>query len=99
MTIKEKRDAKSLVVEISGRVDSVTAPELSEYLKDAIQGVEDLTLNFKDVDYVSSAGLRVMLYAQKTMNAQGGTLVLTNVNDDIKDTLELTGLLGILTIK
>lgn len=98
MNIKEKREGKTLNVEIIGRVDSVTAPKLSEYLKESIKDVEDLRIDFSGVDYVSSAGLRVLIFAQKTMSVQG-SLTLTGVNDDIKDTLELTGLLDILTIK
>lgn len=98
MTVKQKKENNKLTIYISGRVDTTTAPDLSEYLKDALNGVQELVLDLKEVDYVSSAGLRVILFAQKTMNAQG-SMVVTNVNKDIMETFELTGFTDILTIK
>lgn len=98
MTVKQKKENNKLTIYISGRVDTTTAPDLSEYLKDALNGVQELVLDLKEVDYVSSAGLRVILFAQKTMNAQG-SMVVTNVNNDIMETFELTGFTDILTIK
>lgn len=97
MTIKQKKENKTLTVSISGRVDTNTAPELLEFLQGAMPGVEELILDLAEVDYVSSAGLRVILYAQKTMTSQGSMKVI-NVNSDIMETFELTGFSDILTI-
>ena len=97
MNIKLKNEDKKAIVAISGRVDTNTAPELLEFLKGAMPGVEELVLDFAELEYVSSAGLRVVLFAQKTMNAQG-SMVIINVNQDIMETFELTGFTDILTI-
>ncbi len=97
MTIKQKKENKTLTVFISGRVDTKTAPELLEFLQGAMPGVEELILDLAEVEYVSSAGLRVILYAQKTMTSQGSMKVI-NVNSDIMETFELTGFSDILTI-
>ena len=97
MNVKLKKEDKKTIVAISGKVDTNTAPELLDFLKGAMPGVEELVLDFKDLEYISSAGLRVVLFAQKTMNAQG-SMVVANVNDDIMETFELTGFLDILTI-
>ena len=97
MTIKQKKENKTLTVFISGRVDTKTAPELLEFLQGAMPGVEELILDLAEVEYVSSAGLRVILYAQKTMTSQG-SMKVANVNSDIMETFELTGFSDILTI-
>lgn len=97
MTIKQKKENNKLTIYISGRVDTTTAPDLSEYLKDTLNGVQELVLDLKEVDYISSAGLRVILFAQKTMNSQG-SMAVANVNNDIMETFELTGFTDILTI-
>jgi len=97
MNIKSKKEDKKTTIFISGRVDTNTAPELLEFLKGAMPGVEELVLDFKELEYISSAGLRVILFAQKTMNAQG-SMVITNVNEDIMETFELTAFTDILTI-
>ncbi len=97
MNIKSKKEDKKTTIFISGRVDTNTAPELLEFLKGAMPGVEELVLDFKELEYISSAGLRVILFAQKTMNAQG-SMVITNVNEDIMETFELTNFTDILTI-
>lgn len=98
MNIKQNKENKKLTVLINGRVDSSTAPELLDYLKEAMSGIEELIIDLKDVEYISSAGLRVILFAQKTMNSQG-SLTIINVNEDIMETFELTGFTDILTIK
>jgi anti-sigma B factor antagonist len=98
MNIKQSKENKKIIVSVTGRIDTNTAPEFLDYLKEAMVGAEELELDFTNVDYVSSAGLRVILFAQKTMNAQG-SMVLSNVNNDIMETLELTGFTDVLTIK
>ena len=82
---------------LEGRLDTVTAPELEKELKDALEGVSELTLDFAKLEYVSSAGLRVLLAAQKTMNKQG-EMRLLNVCETIMEIFEVTGFADILTI-
>ena len=97
MTIKQKKEDKKLTLFIEGRIDTTTSPEFMEYLQREIPGVEELVLDFQDVEYVSSAGLRVLLFAQKTMNSQG-KMCLCHVNEDIMETFELTCFTDVLTI-
>ncbi len=82
---------------LEGRLDTVTAPELEKELKGSLEGVSELTLDFKQLEYISSAGLRVLLAAQKTMNKQG-EMRLVNVNETIMEIFEVTGFSDILTI-
>ena len=98
MEIEKQKDGKKLDVKIVGRIDTKTAPELTEALKDELDGVEDLTLDLSDVIYVSSAGLRVILSAQKIMNKQG-SMKVTNVQDIVMEVFESTGFVDILTIE
>ncbi len=98
MDIKTNRNENTLEVTVIGRLDTTTAPQLDETLKTNLDGVEALVLDFTDLEYVSSAGLRVILAAQKTMNKQG-SMVLKNVNEMIMEVLELTGFADILTIQ
>ena len=98
MEIKKIADAKKLTVKIAGRLDTNTAPELDEELKASIDGVEDLVLDFEELDYISSAGLRVLLSTQKTMNKQG-SMTVTGVSDMIMEIFEVTGFSDILTIE
>ncbi|MBQ6731367.1 MAG: STAS domain-containing protein [Bacilli bacterium] len=97
MNIKQKKEDKKVTVYVAGRIDTTTSPQLLEYLKEAMVGAEELILDIAGVDYVSSAGLRVILFAQKTMNSQG-SMSVANVNKDIMETFELTGFLDILNI-
>ena len=82
---------------LEGRLDTVTAPELEKELKGSLEGVSELTLDFKQLEYISSAGLRVLLAAQKAMNKQG-EMRLVNVNETIMEIFEVTGFSDILTI-
>ena len=84
-------------VALEGRLDTVTAPELDRELKGFLEGVSELTLDFEKLEYVSSAGLRVLLSAQKTMNKQG-EMKVTNVSETILEIFEVTGFTDILTI-
>lgn len=97
MNIKQKKENKTVTIYVSGRIDTATAPEFLEYLKGAMPGAEELVLDLQEVDYISSAGLRVILFAQKTMNSQG-SLTITHVSSDIMETFELTGFTDILNI-
>ena len=98
MTIEKKinNDAATLIV--SGRLDTQTAPELENELDAVLPGLRDLTFDMTNLEYVSSAGLRVILKAQKAMNAQG-SMKLTGVNDSIMEVFDITGFLDILTIE
>ena len=98
MEIKKEAMDNKLTVCVSGRLDTTTAPELESSLQESLDGVTDLTLDFTDLEYISSAGLRVLLATQKKMNAQG-TMCLTGVCDVVMEVLELTGFSDILTIK
>ena len=83
---------------LSGRLDTTTAPELEKSLKESLDGVTSLTLDLKDLEYISSAGLRVLLSAQKIMNKQG-EMKLTHVSETIMEIFEVTGFSDILTIE
>ncbi|MBQ6334995.1 MAG: STAS domain-containing protein [Erysipelotrichaceae bacterium] len=85
-------------LELSGRLDTITSPQLEEELKELPENISELTLDLKDLEYVSSAGLRVFLNAQKTMSAKG-QMALCNVNEEIMEVLEMTGFTEILTIE
>ena len=90
--------SEKLVCALEGRLDTTTAPQLEAELKGALDDVKDLVLDFEKLEYISSAGLRVLLATQKVMNQQG-TMVLKNVSDVINEIFEVTGFTDILTIE
>lgn len=92
------REDSKLTVTVLGRVDTTTAPELEKAIFDGIDGVTELVLDLKDMPYTSSAGLRVLLKAQKAMNAKG-SMKLINVSSDVMEIFEMTGFSDILTIE
>ncbi len=94
---KERQDSK-LTVTLAGRLDTTTAPELEAALAESLEGVEELSLDFKDLEYISSAGLRILLSTQKKMSRQG-EMKLTNVGETVMEVLEVTGFADILTIE
>ena len=96
MEIAKKFDSGKLTVTVCGRVDTVTAPELSVALN--LDGVTDLTIDLAGVPYMSSAGLWCLLAAQKSMNANGGEMRISNVQPVVKEVLDLTGFSGIFTL-
>ena len=98
MEIKKTLEGEKLTVAISGRLDTTTAPELEEALKESMDGISELVIDFTETEYISSAGLRVLLSAQKTMNKQG-SMVVTGVNDVIMEIFEVTGFVDILDIQ
>ena len=98
MTIEKKLDGTSLTITLEGRLDTNTAPLLEAELKQSLNGITELTFDFGELAYISSAGLRVLLSAQKVMNRQG-SMLLKNVNDDINEVFEITGFSDILTIE
>ena len=97
MTIDKKFEEGKLSVVLEGRLDTNTAPQLEAALE--YDGVETLEFDFKELVYVSSAGLRVLLAARKAINASKGTMVIRNVNDTIMEVFEITGFADILTIE
>ncbi len=97
MTIEKKANGTELTVNLTGRLDTITAPQLEKELDD-LSGIEKLVLDFAGLEYLSSAGLRVLLAAQKTMNKQG-EMIVRNVNETISDIFEVTGFSDILTIE
>jgi len=97
MDIDKILEEDKLTVKLNGRLDTNTAPELEEELKKDLPNVTDLVLDFEDLKYISSAGLRVVLSTQKIMNKQG-TMAIENVNDLIMEIFEATGFADILTI-
>ncbi len=98
MNINTTRNADALTIALEGRLDTMTAPELEQALRSGLDGVTSLTFDLKDLEYISSAGLRVLLFAQKTMNAQG-SMKVTNANETISEVFEITGFADILTIE
>ena len=97
MTINQNRTDSSLVVSPVGRLDTTTAPELEQALSDSLDGITELTLDFGGLEYVSSAGLRVLLSVQKRMQKQG-SMKLVHVGEMIMEIFEVTGFSDILTI-
>ena len=98
MTITKQQNGTALCVAIEGRLDTTTAPELEKELKDSMNGITELTMDFSKLDYISSAGLRVLLSAHKAMSKQGG-MKLTHVNEMVMEVFEVTGFSDILTIE
>lgn len=98
MTIQKHINGNSLTIELEGRLDTTTAPQLESELHASLGGVSELVFDFKSLDYISSAGLRVLLAAQKIMNKQG-SMVVRNSGEDIREIFEVTGFSDILTIE
>ena len=98
MTIEKTLNGTELTVTITGRLDTTTAPQLEAEFKQSINGIEKLVLDFAALEYLSSAGLRVLLAAQKVMNKQG-EMVVRNVNETITEIFEVTGFYDILNIE
>lgn len=98
MTITEKRNGAELILEIEGRLDTNTAPELDEKIKSSLDGVTALILDLKKLDYISSAGLRVLLSAHKQMG-KIGSMTVKNANESVLEVFEVTGFSDFLTIE
>ena len=98
MNIVRNKDGSKLTLALEGRLDTTTAPQLEAELKASLDGVAELELDFEKLEYLSSAGLRVLLAAQKVMNKQG-SMVIRHVNETIHEVFEVTGFIDILTIE
>ena len=98
MNIIKNKDGSKLTLALEGRLDTTTAPQLEEELKASLEGVTALEMDFRQLEYLSSAGLRVLLAAQKVMNKQG-KMTIHHVNETIHEVFEVTGFIDILTIE
>ena len=98
LNLDKKQENEKLTVVLEGRLDTTTAPDLEKLLQESLPGVTELVLDFAKLDYISSAGLRVLLAAQKIMSKQG-SMKLQHVNESIMEILEVTGFVDILTIE
>ena len=98
MTIERKTENDQVTILLGGRLDTATAPELEKEVDSCEGTVKDLVIDLKDLEYTSSAGLRVILKAQKMINKQG-SMKLINVNDDVMEVFDITGFLDILNIE
>ena len=97
MTINKTVEGGKLIIAPEGRLDTMTSPQLDAELDNSIKGVSELVFDFAGLDYISSAGLRVLLKAQKVMNRQG-SMVVKNASEDVKEIFDVTGFSDILTI-
>ena len=98
LNINKSSEGNVLTVSLEGRLDTTTSPQLEDELKSSLAGVESLIFDLEKLEYISSAGLRVLLSAQKVMNKQG-SMKLLHVNDVINEIFEVTGFSEILTIE
>ena len=98
MTIEIKRNAEETIIELAGRLDTTTAPALDQTINSDIDGTKNLVLDFKSLEYISSAGLRVLLGAQKKMQKIGSMKVI-NVCEEVMEVFEMTGFADILVIE
>lgn len=98
LQIDKTQEGNKLTIALAGRLDARTSPEFEQALSGVIDSITELVLDLEGLEYISSAGLRVLLWAQNVMNKQG-SMVLLHVNDEIRDVFEVTGLLDILTLR
>ena len=98
MTINKTANGSALNIAVEGRLETTTAPELEAIVKNELDGVTELIFDFAKLDYISSAGLRVLLAAQKKMNAQG-SMKVTNANEIVSEIFDVTGFSDILTLE
>ena len=98
MEIKKELNSESLTIALSGRLDAVTAPQLEKELGSSLDGIKNLTFDFAQLEYIASAGLRVLLVAQKRMNKQG-KMSIKNVSEEVKEVLDMTGFINFLQIE
>lgn len=97
MTIEKRTEGTKLEILLEGRLDTTTSPSLEAELKQSLDGITELEFDFAKLEYISSAGLRILLAAQKVMNKQG-SMTVRNVNEVIEEVFEVTGFSDILTV-
>jgi anti-sigma B factor antagonist len=98
MTINKTKENDSLMIALEGRLDTLTAPKLDAEIQGALDGIKSLVFDFEKLAYISSAGLRILLAAQKIMNKQG-TMVIRNAGPEIREIFDVTGFSDILTLE
>ena len=98
MTIEIKKQGTEITIVLVGRLDTITAPVLDKTISENISGIQSLILDLKGLEYISSAGLRILLGAQKKMK-MSGSMKLTSVREEVMEVLEMTGFADILTIE
>ena len=98
MKITKTMNGTALNIALEGRLDTTTAPELEQALKESLDSAQELIMDFSKLDYISSAGLRVLLSAHKTMSKKGG-MVVKNVNEIVSEVFDVTGFADILNIE
>ena len=96
--VDKKSEGKNLTLSLYGKLDTTTAPELEEVIKNELSGIENLVFDISNLEYISSAGLRVLLSAQKVMTVQG-SMIIKGVSEEIAEIFEVTGFNNIFTIE
>jgi anti-sigma B factor antagonist len=98
MTISKKLDGDKLIIALDGRLDTLSAPDLEKDARESLNGVKELVFDFENLEYISSAGLRVLLAIQK-MLGDAGAMKVTNANDIVKEVFEVTGFSDMITVE
>ena len=98
MTVNEVKLEDSIRLDVEGRVDTTTAPQLQQAILTAFQKTKDLVVNFEQVEYISSAGLRSLLIGEKTAKSKGGSMTITGANEAVIEVFKVTGFINILTM-
>ena len=98
MTIKKTLNGRELTIAIDDQLNTATAPQLEKELE-GLDGIDKLIFDFAELEYISSAGLRVLLMAQKIMNKHGKEMVIRNANADLKDIFEITGFIDLMNVE
>ena len=99
MKISKKAEGSTLTIAVDGRIDTTTTPELEKEIKSSLDGFMDLVFDFTGLEYISSSGLRALLFALKAMQKQGGNMTVTNCGDFILEIFAVTGFSKLLTVK
>ncbi len=99
LSINEKMDGNTLTVTLNGKITSTTAPDLTGVLEGKLESLDKLIFDFSGLEYITSAGIRIILNALQTLEEHDAEMVLRNVNDDIMDVFSMTGFLEVLTIE
>lgn len=99
LDIQKTKEGENLFISVSGRLDTTTSPELETIIKEEMADTSSLTIDMENLEYISSAGLRVLLLAQKAMNEKDGKMVVKKPNDVIREIFEMTGFMDFLTVE
>ena len=99
LNISKETEGTSLKLSLEGRLDTQTAPDLESTVSSSLEGITELIFDIKDLQYISSAGLRVLLSAQKSMNNAAGKMIIKNVSEEVMEIFDVTGFTSILTIE